>query len=64
MLEEIMEQLEINRFNLIVIKEPWLDDDQGWEINILEYLMFQKNRKNGTRDRGCRSAASTLVMKD
>lgn len=52
MLEEIMEQLEINRFNLIVIKEPWLDDDQGWEINILEYLMFQKNRKNRTRERG------------
>uniref|UniRef100_UPI00398E5466 uncharacterized protein isoform X1 n=1 Tax=Pristiophorus japonicus TaxID=55135 RepID=UPI00398E5466 len=45
--DELTVQIDVNKYDAIGITKTWLQDDQGWELNIQGYSTFRKDRIKG-----------------
>ena len=43
-IDELIGQIDINRYGIVGIMETWLQGDQGWELNFQGYSVFRKDR--------------------
>ena len=46
--DELIAQIDVNGYDIIGITETWLQGDQGWELSVLGYSVFRKDRHKGT----------------
>ena len=50
--------MDAKGYDIVGIRETWLQGDQGWELNIEGYSMFRKDRQKG------KGGGVALLIKD
>ena len=57
-MDELVQQIDVKRYDIVGITETWLQGEQGWELNIEGYSVFRKYRRKG------KGGGVALLIKD